>query len=276
MKRLLASLLVVVAALAACADEPPPGGGDETRYRTDAFVLEDASHGPELCLGPIPASLPPQCGGISLEGWDWDAVDGEDSASGARWGQFEVVGTYDGETFTVLEAGPASDEGSRADPIVWTRCPEPEGGWTSPDPSMAGDTDVQVARRLAEDEEDFAGLWVDTVDEGPIAGDTILNVAFTGDLDRHETALRAVWGGPLCLVEQERTQAELEALQAELDDPRVAEALGLEVTWSGTDVLDNSVTVGVVVADAEAEAAVVERYGEGAVELFPALIPVQG
>jgi hypothetical protein len=272
--RLLLASLLTAFALAACADETQPRGADEARYRADAFVLEDASHGPALCLGGVADSLPPQCGGIPLAGWDWDAVEGEDRASGARWGQFDVVGTYDGTTFTVLEAGPATDEGPRADPIEWTPCPEPEGGWTSPDPTIAGDTDVHIAQRAVQEQDDFAGLWVDTVDEGPSAGATILNIAFTGDLERHEADLREVWGGPLCLVEHARTSAELEAIQAELGDPAVAGELGLEVTWSATDVLDNAVTVGVVVADDRARAAVAERYGEGAVELFPALLPV--
>jgi len=272
--RTLAVLALALGALAACADEAPSAGGGDTVYRVDAFVLEDATHGPQICLGGVAESLPPQCEGIPLEGWDWDAVEDEDVAQGVRWGQFDVRGTYDGTTFTVLEAGPAVDEGPRADPVEWTRCPAPEGGWVVVDPSRAGDADVQAASRAAEAQEDFAGVWVDTVDEGPSAGATILDVAFTGDLDRHEAELREVWGGPLCLQEYERTFAELERIQRELGEEGGAAELGLQTTWSDIDVVDNTVTLGVVVAAPAAEAAVAERYGEGTVELFPALVPV--
>jgi len=272
--RALVALMLTATLLTACADEAPPANGDATVYRVDAFVLEDATHGPELCLGGVDDSLPPQCGGIPLEGWDWAAVEDEDVAQGARWGQFDVRGTYDGTTFTVLDAGPPVDEGPRADPVEWTRCPEPEGGWVVVDPSRAGDADVQAASRAAEAEVDFAGVWVDTVDEGPAAGATILNVAFTGDLERHEAEIREVWGGPLCLQEHERSFAELRRIQRELGTEGVAAELGLQTTWSDIDVVDNTVVLGVVVGGADAEATLAERYGEGTVELFPALVPV--
>jgi hypothetical protein len=52
-------------------------------------------------------------------------------------------------------------------------------------------------------EPDFAGLWVsylepmgNNVAEDP--GEFVLNVAFTGDLARHEAELRPRWGGRLC------------------------------------------------------------------------------
>lgn len=31
--------------------------------------------GPILCLGNIATSNPPQCGGVSLIGWDWDLIE---------------------------------------------------------------------------------------------------------------------------------------------------------------------------------------------------------
>ncbi|GAA1846854.1 hypothetical protein ACFQZV_09185 [Microbacterium koreense] len=63
-------------------------------------VLDDGE-GAELCLGAVMASNPPQCSGIPLVDWSWDAVDGEETASGTTWGTYAVQGTYDGRSFTV-------------------------------------------------------------------------------------------------------------------------------------------------------------------------------
>ncbi len=78
-------------------------------------MLESTEHGPQLCLGGIAASLPPQCGGPDIVGWSWDAVDAEEAANGTTWGSYRVVGTYTDAVFSLTE--PA----------------------TSPDPSLADD-----------------------------------------------------------------------------------------------------------------------------------------
>jgi hypothetical protein len=63
---------------------------------------------PELCLGPVAESYPPQCSGPMIDGWDWaqhkQMYDSQDSI---RWGQFMVSGTWDGTTFTYENAVPA-------------------------------------------------------------------------------------------------------------------------------------------------------------------------
>jgi hypothetical protein len=123
-----------------------------------------------------------------------------------------VTGTYDGTTFTVVDAGspqPYPDRGP-----VRTPCPEPDGGWVSPgaspDLSMATDDDLLAAMHAAEEEPDFSGSWIDYVEE-PVGeeilepGGIIANVGFTGDLDRYVAQIRETWGGPLCVVEFERT-----------------------------------------------------------------------
>ena len=56
---------------------------------------------PMLCLGAIAESYPPQCSGPTVIGWDWAAVDGEETASDVTWGAYAVWGDWDGETFTV-------------------------------------------------------------------------------------------------------------------------------------------------------------------------------
>jgi hypothetical protein len=273
MKRKLATLVMLPVVLAACADPgPPPADADAETLQTSAFVLETPAAGPQLCVGGVQESLPPQCEGLALAGWDWGAVEGEKHSSGTRWGEFQVTGTYDGSTFTVLEAGPPTK--APDDPrVVWTRCPEPDGGWAVVDGTRISDADMRAAADVAEAQDDFSGVWVDNVPHG---GTTILNAAFTGDLARHEAELREVWGGPLCLQVHERTFNELSRIQRELGDGETAAGLGLQSTWSDIDVLENEVQLGVVIADADGTAALVERYGEGAVRLFPALVPASG
>ncbi|MGH2591791.1 MAG: hypothetical protein ACRDGW_13485, partial [Actinomycetota bacterium] len=84
------------------SEEPPISS---QLYEANTTILESRDHGPELCLGGVADSYPPQCGGVPIANWDWDLVDGEESASGTTWGNFHVVGNYDGSTFTVADAG---------------------------------------------------------------------------------------------------------------------------------------------------------------------------
>lgn len=267
---------------AGCADAPadpngPGAGSGPTRYETDGTVLEGPDHGPELCLGAIADSLPPQCGGLPIRDWDWAGVEGEESVGGTTWGDFHIVGTYDGSSFTVVEVGvyepPPSDSRDFTAP-----CPEPSGGWAVADPSRASDADLQAVMHAAEDEPDSAGFWIDYIEEPSesIAPEDVIAVAaFTGDLERHESELREIWGGALCVTQHDRTEAELRGIQRELGG-EVGEGLGLQVTWSSGSVVDNRVEVGVVVAGPEDVAAVEERYGPEAVLLVPELEPVDG
>lgn len=76
---------------------PAPPSGDVLGQGT---VLDDGD-GAQLCLGPVAESYPPQCGGIALTGWDWDAASGYEESSGVRWGTYAVQGGYDGESLEV-------------------------------------------------------------------------------------------------------------------------------------------------------------------------------
>ncbi len=63
----------------------------------------DAGGGPQLCLGAVAESYPPQCAGIPLEGWTWDAVEGAESSGDVTWGAYAVQGAYDGGVLTVTQ-----------------------------------------------------------------------------------------------------------------------------------------------------------------------------
>ena len=106
----------LVLALSGCAGSASPAadsaGGDAppTVPTADAAapgevigqgtVLQADGEAAMLCLGPVMESYPPQCTGPEIKGWDWDAVDGAESASGVTWGTYAVQGTWDGTLFT--------------------------------------------------------------------------------------------------------------------------------------------------------------------------------
>ncbi|WP_203138724.1 hypothetical protein [Microbacterium sp. JZ31] len=114
-RRLLATTIAVLAlALTACATpradapaaEPSPRFGDvhpeppQGEIQVQGTVMDKAG-AISLCIGPIAQSYPPQCAGIPLEGWDWDAAEGEETAADSTWGAYAVTGTFDGETIAV-------------------------------------------------------------------------------------------------------------------------------------------------------------------------------
>ena len=277
----LAALLTAcgTAPSAAPPDRPTEEPTGRQLYEVTTVVLEDRSHGPMLCPGGMATSDPPQCGNVPVTNWDWDAVEGEQRKRGTIWGSYRLVGTYDGESFTVSQFGPptASDDGFDDDPIA-APCPDPPGGWPWPDPARSSDRDLTAAQRAAQAESDFAGVWIDYLEEPnpdapPDALQVILTAAFTGDLERHEAELRERWGGPLCMVEHERTYRELRRVQKELS-PEGAARLGLQLLHSSVDVVGNVVEIHVVALDDEDRRALADRYGAGTVRATAALKPI--
>jgi hypothetical protein len=276
--------------LAGCAAGAPGGdapaqtaGAPGRRYQTTATVLQSRDHGPELCLGAVLDSFPPQCGGVPITNWRWDQVQGEQAASGTTWGTYQLVGTYDGAWFTVIRADrpppvrrPSHEERFKDAPK--SPCAEPEGGWQMPDPARRSERFLEPVTRAARAEPDFAGLWLSylapmghNVAEDP--GEFVLNVAFTGDLARHETRLRSRWGGRLCVTRQQRSYRELLRIQRELHGAVGAE-LGLRVLGTGIRESANAVSLMVVVLEERAREALDARYGVGAVQATARLTPV--
>lgn len=275
---------VLLLLLGACGDPgavgPRSGGTPSpgTRYVGTGTVLQNAEHGPQLCLGAVAESFPPQCGGIPLLEWNWAEVGREQRAGGTTWGVYRVVGTFDGTNFTVTEppGPPQPDQSSGAD--ISTPCREPAGGWKADDPGRASDDELQAVHRYGQGQSDFGGLWIH--DPNPPRSDgyqdlskVVLNVAFTGDLERHEADLRRVWGGALCVTRHTHTLAELERIMNELTS-RLKPDFGLEMLTADGDEQHDVVAIHVVFADADDQAAIDARYGKGTVKLTSALKPV--
>lgn len=288
--------LLLTAACAAPGDAADTSdAGDELpeqRYQVTGTVLESPDHGPQLCHS-VADSLPPQCGGVDVVGWDWEAVRSE-SASGTTWGTYRLTGTFDGEVFTLTApAGePEADEGTGPggrEPDFSTPCPEPDGGWTPPDPDRATAQAQNRALERARNAPGFAGAWVDqSYLEGAgldrddpareeLANDPrrlVLNLRFTGDVAEREAEIREVWGGALCVTSADRTQEELTDIQRRLHEELPPDHVPA-VLSSSVDVRANAVTAQVHVATEELHDRVREEYGEGAVALESWFQPTQ-
>lgn len=245
-------------------------------------VLDKEGVGPQVCMA-VEESLPPQCQGMPVNGLDWADLPWAESAGDTTWAEARLVGTFDGETFT-LTRQPAEPE-----PVIYpdedpfaTPCPEPDGGWVVTDPALATQEAFEAAQRYAEAQGDYSALWIDYLVEPSEEGDLgpatfVLNVRFTGNVAGHEAALREIYGGPLCvtLAATQVTEAELRSIQEQvhlgLDTPE-AVAAGIYAEHgqtTGVDTLRGVVvaTVFVVIDDAYAQAWLDAKWGPGLVEV---------
>lgn len=283
--------LAFLAVLAACSGESDDVGArdpgtpsSDQRYAVTATVLESPSHGPQLCLGGVATSLPPQCGGPDVVGWDWDGVEGKESVNGTTWGAYSLVGTWDGERFTLTQTpGPPQRTAPSFDGAMdfATPCDAPAGGWTVQDPATATDPALEAATAYARRQTGYAGLWVDQSinpgfgqerpDEAAMNDPArlVLNVRFTDELARHERELRTLWGGPLCVSPAEHTVEELRKIQRNLHEE-------LDALTSSVDEVHGTVEVTVILAEEGLEESLDERYGPGVVEVSSRLRPVGG
>jgi hypothetical protein len=293
MRRILAAgLAPLIIAVCACGSAERTGAGPGTTgkrpqapraaqpkpaglYEGDGTVLEAKDNGPELCLGAVALSLPPQCDGVPLLGWDWRGVEDEEQAAGTTWGSYHVVGRYDGESLTVTDVGPyepGSDSfGTQQD--FSSQCPTPPEGWETLD-----DVTQEEARPVhayAEGQPDYVTSWNAHLRPAEAEfGPVVVNVIFTDDGERHEADIREFWNGPLCVIERAgRTAHELAQIREEAE--ATLPALGLEMLWSTEAGVDSVIEIGVVAdVDGNGQASFDARYGPGVVRLFPALKPV--
>jgi hypothetical protein len=112
----LAAAAVSIALLAACTNGPDPiDPGNSPIVPADVIaapgpvvgqgtVIQTGDTPPQLCLGAVMESYPPQCSGPELVGWTWDTVDGEETSGDVTFGTFAVFGGWDGVQLTVTDA----------------------------------------------------------------------------------------------------------------------------------------------------------------------------
>ncbi|WP_231250738.1 hypothetical protein [Nocardioides furvisabuli] len=244
------------AATSGAAPTPVPDG--EVRTNGLVTVLDDGD-GPEMCLGAIAESYPPQCGGPALADFDFGDV-GAERASGVTWGSYALTGTFDQTTFTVTDAIPAA---------LYDVVAEPEAGGLEPACETPATTDTTRTTPQDMDATLAAASALPTYATAWLSGATI-NVAVTEDAAGAEAELRRTWGGMLCVTTVERTEADLDRVNRELQS-----ALGDALLTSGSYAPD-SLDAQVVFDDGSIQAWADETWGEGLVKVTSALQPVEG
>ena len=235
----------------------PPTPVPEGKVRTTGLVtVLDPGTGPELCLGAVAESYPPQCGGPAVADFDFGEI-GAEKASGVTWGSYALTGTFDGTTFTVTDAIPAALYDAVAQPEdqpLGAACETP----ATTDTSMTTPEDMDSTLAAASALPGYATTW--------LTGSTI-NVAVTEDAAGAEATLRRTWGGELCVTTVEKTDADLNSINQELQA-----ALGTSLLTSGSFAPD-SLDAQVVFDDGSIQDWADTTYGEGLVRVSSALVP---
>ncbi|WP_327584851.1 hypothetical protein OHA25_55535 [Nonomuraea sp. NBC_00507] len=274
-RRMAAIGLAAALTITSCGAESAASPAPPPRYEASLTVLEGHGHGPQLCWA-VAESFPPQCGGPDVVGWDWSKV-GHESQGGVKWGSYRVVGTWDGARLTLTEppGSPVYEEPPTTD--FTTPCPAPEGGWRPVDPAKATEATLEKAMKRAGTAKEFAGAWIEPIGPTPdpseeldaYARGQVLNLRFTGDLAGREAWIREVWGGALCVSGAERTEAELHAIQREVE-----KELGDALISSAPSVTRNRVEVETWLASDDLRRTFDQKYGAGVVVLDSVLKPV--
>jgi len=244
------------------------GDGATQQYEGSFTVLESPGHGPQLC-SEVATSYPPQCGGLDIEGWDWEAVDGEETANGVTWGSYHVTGTFARGRF-MLTAPPESSEpgGDAPDaqlPDFSPACDQPEVSDPTQGMAQWEGIEIDVPDLVAAWVSDPAGEW-----DGPFVANLVV---LPGRAPATIDLVRQSYGGALCVVERDGpTLAELSDIQQELLDADTTEHLG-QVRSTTPDGRLGRVLATVWVADGPALDYVQQRWGDR-VQLEGLLQPV--
>ena len=272
--RVVIPALIATFAIAGCGDDATqvPAGRplDDTIYAVTATVLESRDHGPQLCVGAVALSLPPQCGGPDIVNWNWDEAPAKETSNGVTWGRYIVAGTFDGERFTLTEPPQPPEMSTQMSSVDFTSpCEEPPGGWQVVDQTKVTDEALSTTLQVVNTDPEFAGAWIDQNGGENDPQRMVLNLRFTADLDRHEREVRETWGGALCITEAEHPLQELMQIQDELTERGGFLSIA-------ADQVRNVVEVTVILdRDGEVQREMDERYGEGVVEVESALKPAE-
>ncbi|MDR7252369.1 hypothetical protein J2X46_001345 [Nocardioides sp. BE266] len=236
---------------------------------TSSLLVTDDGSGPMACRNGNWQDLsPPACQEFAITGWDWDPAWDFEEKDGVRWGTFQMVGTFDGETFAVDEVSQPEPEPYESDFEI--PCPTPDGGWQVADPSRTTQDAMLGLGNVAEDIPGFAMVAVSTSAGQPGPRDpmdAVVSLYVAGDPAAAEEIVREWWGGMLCVTQVEHSHDELEKVQmALLDIP------GMNEVGSGNT--DNQVDLVVLNDDGSIQQWVDQEFGEGVVVVESNLRPV--
>lgn len=272
-------VVAALALLAGCGTTEPAGtpkapSTGRTEYVVTATVLEDASHGPQLCLGPVLTSLPPQCGGPDIPNWNWDNVAGETRRNKTVDGLYLVHGTYTDGNFTLTRSPEAAKEsdaaGTESERSLVSPCPEPKAGWFPAGRPKVAEGSADQSASTAAKLPGYSEVWLDqSRNKGTENDDNriILNVRVTRDVKGAETAMRTMWAGALCVSKAKHTHRELLRIQDE-----VTKSAGRRLLEAGSG--DDRVDLMVILDEGGAlQRGFDAKYGKGSVRVNSALRP---
>ncbi|HMS38233.1 MAG TPA: hypothetical protein PKA93_13775, partial [Arachnia sp.] len=276
----VAALAIVAVPVGAMVVSKPPStavpaapGGEVTG---DVLIFGTAEE-PELCLGAVRESYPPQCGGPSLKGdFDWAQVVFEEEG-GARWTNqsYTVRGFYDpddgdGGSFILTAPVVLAPEGEPDELDFPQLCDDPLVG------SPPGTDPVE--------QQAFAGALDLTDQTLPVvfswATGSTYNYLVQGDAEAAFQEMRAVFDGGLCV---RSSDAPTQARRMEVADKVMtavptgqlisSDAHDYSFLSAGTEMTP-SVGVHVVIATPEIEAAVRKAAEEVPFTLTAVFTPV--
>ena len=214
---------------------------DRARVVDFSTTVIDSGSGPELCLGGVANSLPPQCSGpvavgLNLDGWS-------EEANGVRWGERKVTVVWppvDGRVEAVYDSGPEPFPFDFPYGAIPDECAEV--------PTEAGSGAISdYARSLGEAN---GGLY--------LSNEGVVVLQVVGDPQPHRTALAA--DGGACVVEVPRSEAEQRRIQNAIT-PLLADILG-PVGYSTSTGPGGRVDIGVPVADRATAMAIAELVND--------------
>jgi hypothetical protein len=193
-------------------------------------TIIDSGDGPELCLGGVMESLPPQCSGPVAEGLNMDGWSEE--ASGVRWGEQTVVVTW-----PPVEGAVRVESQSDA---VFPSIEYPPGEL----PAVCEGTDTGAGAAAIND---YANSLGDANGGLYVANDGTLVLQVVGDPEPHREALAAQGGA--CVIEVARSEAEQRRIQDSLA-PLLRDVPELVQNYAISTGPDGRVEVYAPVADA--------------------------
>jgi len=201
---------------------------------------------PVVCFAQVAEGYPPECDGPLILGMDWEEMPNQRQAQDVRWGEARVVGTYDGQAFTLSRPPMAPtfpvepDGGIGLDPRAQL-CAEPyaDGGSPWDGTSEEAEQGRREAARILESKSGYASSFV--TEQG-----SVLNVLVVpgSDLVALREDLREVWSGGLCV--QSRSAPPRDAVYDAMD------ALGrasLPELYSWSAAPEGGLNVEVLLAD---------------------------
>jgi hypothetical protein len=238
---------------------------DATSYVTRGQVLENESHGPELCLGITQESDPPQCHGLPVANWDWNGLPGISRVASTTWGFFEIHGTFNGRALVLTEtpaaASPPTTDSVAFDPL----CANP----IALNPTLNAADWEQLTQTPSFSVPSATAIWT-TGAQGPSRNRFVVNVlAPNGSGDAVTGELRAFWQGYACVVE--RDQPSLQELQDVQE--KLPNVVGDKFLTASVDARLGLVDADVLIADAATQARVDDAFGRGLVRLRPVFVP---